>query len=94
MSHPLGANPREDLRQTLMGYRNRAQWVSSLASDLANTVEAITCALEAGEPVGKLSTLFGMTDLAAKVNDLSRWEGRLWEVLDAALKDENKGGVK
>ncbi len=72
-----------------MSYRNKAHMLTSMASDLTNKVEASTRALEAGEPIGKLDTMmFGMSDLAAKVNELSRWEGRVWELLDAAFKDE------
>ena len=73
-----------------MGYRNRAHVVSSMASDLTNTIEQITRSLEAGECVGNLNTMFGVTDLAAKVNELSRWEGRVWELLEAAFKQEEQ----
>lgn len=85
---PKAKQAREELRNILIVYRNRLHYIQSMAGELCNRVEAITRALEAGEPVGKLNTLFGMTDLAAKVNELSRWEGRVWEILQAAFKKE------
>jgi hypothetical protein len=49
--------------------------------DRATTIQWVLCEnrvrLNRGEPIGKLNTLFGVSDLAAMVNTASRWEGRL-----------------
>lgn len=79
---------RSEVLETIAGLEKAVQQVETMAHNILVVLADNRARLANGQPIGRLNTLFGVTDMAAKVNTASRWEGRLKERIELGHEAE------